>query len=80
MTSEGCGWRSRFEQSFGGWFGGVFSDLKKKKVRLIGLEWWWWQLLLSLWSSKRGVVILDLCVFVCERDGERERVCVCVAK
>lgn len=49
MTSEGCGWRSRFEQSFGGWFGGVFSDLKKKKkVRLIGLEWWWWQLSLSL--------------------------------
>lgn len=46
MTSEGCGWRSRFEHSFGGWFGGLFSDLKK--VRLIGLEWWWWQLLLSL--------------------------------
>lgn len=47
MTSEGCGWRSRFEQSFGGWFGGLFSDLKKK-VRLIGMEWWWRQLLLSL--------------------------------
>lgn len=49
MTSEGCGWRSRFEQSFGGWFGGVFSDLKKKKkVRLIASQCWWWQLLLSL--------------------------------
>lgn len=45
MTSEGCGWRSRFEQSFRVWLGVVFSDLKKKKkVRLIALEWWWWLL------------------------------------